>query len=308
MGCLLNPVKDSIILPSLHLLESTLPQLTRKVPLVDAVASLAVGAASGTIKFAYGILPHEPSLRELAQLEVRKDALQTLQLSTLPERWGAQDAIALLTSGLGFAANLLLDITTDPGRKFRNFVETMEIFIAYILHTGIDEEIAEAFASPRIFTNIATVAHIQAKFRQDRRRETAFINNPIKHPSTRDALLKDAQRFLDFSTAAYGVWQIKASAIARPSNVFVLSAVSDKVRSLQQFIASLIHKYRLQRIGKYLGISESDILYLTPPGGGPVIRHLIAVDHTTKSIVLALRGTYSASDLIVDIEATTGTS
>lgn len=56
-------------------------------------------------------------------------------------------------------------------------------------------------------------------------------------------------------------------------------------------------------------ISSDDIKILHVDDGGDmkVLRHFVAVDHTSKSVVLALRGTLSISGALVDIQAMDGT-
>ena len=64
---------------------------------------------------------------------------------------------------------------------------------------------------------------------------------------------------------------------------------------------------RMRRIARFLGISIKDIQYMTPAGGDPnLVGHFVAVDRRSKAVVLAIRGTYSVSDVVTDLDAETG--
>ena len=302
IGLVLHPLRDTVWLPSVKLAQNIAPPALP--PTMDQVASTVVGAACGVVKFTYSVLPHTPSLREISVNEIQKESLQTFD--RLSERFGGRDIIALILTGAGFVSNFLLGIITNPVQKFGVFCDTVKIFFAFLVHVGIDEELAQGFMTPRVVTNMLITARIQASFAQNRREQAAFTNDPIT-AETKWNLLKESERYLRFSTAAYGTFQIYASGTVQVETA--LTTVNDAVLGLQRLVARIIQQLRTRRISKYLDLGQDQILYLSPPGGDfTIVRHFVAVDHDTKSVVLAIRGTYSASDVVTDLDASTSKS
>ena len=73
-------------------------------------------------------------------------------------------------------------------------------------------------------------------------------------------------------------------------------------------ITQTIDYFVAGKIATHLGIPQNQILYLTPVSGSlSNSYHFVAVDLKTESVVLALRGTNSLSELCVDAMASTGT-
>lgn len=64
---------------------------------------------------------------------------------------------------------------------------------------------------------------------------------------------------------------------------------------------------KIGRIAKFLDIDKEDVKYATEPGGDlKLLGHFVAVDHESKSVVLAIRGTHNTSEWITDFDATAG--
>ena len=59
------------------------------------------------------------------------------------------------------------------------------------------------------------------------------------------------------------------------------------------------------RISEHIGVPENDIVLMDVDYDGDVnhLRHFIAVDHANKKVVLAIRGTFSLSEVVVDVAA-----
>lgn len=64
----------------------------------------------------------------------------------------------------------------------------------------------------------------------------------------------------------------------------------------------------LNAIAFHCGISSDDIKIVKVEDGGDMafLRHFVAVDHVSESVVLALRGTLSISGALIDIQAMEG--
>lgn len=65
---------------------------------------------------------------------------------------------------------------------------------------------------------------------------------------------------------------------------------------------------QVDSIAFHCGINADDVRIVSVDDGGDmkVLRHFVAVDHVSKSVVLSLRGTLSISGAIVDIQAMDG--
>ena len=121
---------------------------------------------------------------------------------------------------------------------------------------------------------------------------------------------------MKYSTAAYGAKTISAAdeqQIANGQEVKETNFTGDRGPGLaaQLGITDDISKKYLvdtpiefitrHKISQHVGIRESDMIMFVKPGGSTkVLRHFIAVDHSKKEVILALRGTYSLSELLVD--------
>jgi hypothetical protein len=282
MGLVLHSLRDKLLLPSVKIAQHLAPPLP---PMIDQAASTFVGAACGAVKFTYGVLPHKPSLREISVKDIQKESLQTFD--RLPERFGERDIIPLILAGVGFVSNFFLGLITNPCQKFDTFVDTINVFIAFLIYMGIDKELVQNFVTPRIETNILITARIQAYSAENRREQAAFTNDPIS-AEIKWNLLKESERYLRFSTAAYGTFQTGTLQVET-------ELTTDEI----------VQRRRTRRIAN-LDIPEDQIMYLSPPSGDfATVRHFVAVDHLTKSVVLAIRGIYSASDVVTDIDAST---
>jgi hypothetical protein len=107
-----------------------------------------------------------------------------------------------------------------------------------------------------------------------------------------------------FSTAAYGVAMIDSAEVAQVYNKKLITIPNIKWAS-QTYRKRRISMYTLGKDVTKKGASN-DIVYMTPVGGDfDLLGHFIAVDHRHKTVVLAIRGTYSASGLFIDAAAYT---
>ena len=62
---------------------------------------------------------------------------------------------------------------------------------------------------------------------------------------------------------------------------------------------------QLKAIAFHCNIAPGDIRFLAVDEGGEMscLRHFVAIDRTTRAVVVALRGTLSVSSAIVDMQA-----
>ena len=57
------------------------------------------------------------------------------------------------------------------------------------------------------------------------------------------------------------------------------------------------------RISDHIGVPEEDIVLMDVDYAGDShhLRHFVAIDHANKKVVLAIRGTFSLSEVVVDV-------
>lgn len=142
---------------------------------------------------------------------------------------------------------------------------------------------------------------------------------------------------MKFATAAYGLSTIKAANYQKAAAGFrrsakkrlsiIAEAVTGKKHengnnghpnptlvygnidgetALKYFVDDPIEEENLKQISQHIGVAKEDIvMYVTPGGGMDVLRHFIAVDRTKKAVVLAIRGTFSVSEILVDCDGDT---
>jgi len=85
-----------------------------------------------------------------------------------------------------------------------------------------------------------------------------------------------------------------------------VSAILNPVERAMFYLCGVSQEERLQRIASYLRVKNEDILFMTRPGGDlDLIGHFVAVDHSSKSVVLAIRGTYTITGILRDLDACT---
>ncbi|KAI2507611.1 hypothetical protein MHU86_6798 [Fragilaria crotonensis] len=304
MGTVLHPVRDTFWLPPLRFFNQHIaPIATSALPsTIDHAVGAVVGVTSGAIRFTYGILPHIPSLSEFAVQEIETTSLLTF--NRLPSRDSVSDAISQLFSLFGFVLNSILDLLTNPAQKYSAFLNTIKMFAAFLMRTGITTELSNAIATRNAVTNMMLVARIQGSLDDSRRADVAFRTPPFT-PKEEMHLLQESKRHLQYATAAYGTFQISASDSLPQDHqqqqkgpLMAAGIIDDAMDQLQK-------KFR-RRIAKYLGLAEEDILYMTSPGEElSVIPHFVAIEKATKSLILALRGTNSLTGVFTDIDATT---
>uniref|UniRef100_A0A7S1CXI7 sn-1-specific diacylglycerol lipase n=1 Tax=Cyclophora tenuis TaxID=216820 RepID=A0A7S1CXI7_CYCTE len=307
IGMVMNPVRDHIWSPALGVAQSVVPVVTDKIPFADPVAGTAIRLSTGAVKVAYGILPHSPSVQEGANRTLIADAKTVVPQA----RYGnvlqssVANVVTLILSAAGFSMNACLDLLTSPGDKAVDWAATLVAFGSYLRRTGVSKEMESALLTPRLPDNIRIIATAQTQlgYGDGVRRGNAKEPSPFT-TKQEAAIMTDAQRYMKFATAAYGVFQSMAGNVSSGSKNVI--SVLNPVTRVKAVMDGASLDERRKRTAKYVKISANDVLYLTPAGGNSeLIGHFVAVDHLTKSVVLAIRGTYSVTGAITDVNATT---
>ena len=97
-------------------------------------------------------------------------------------------------------------------------------------------------------------------------------------------------RYIRYATAAYGDQMIRAARLSR----------------LARRTGKLFASTR-ERISQHVNVPEEDIVIMDIDYGGDRqhLHHFVAKDHANKVVVLAIRGTFSIRDIVVDAAAFT---
>jgi len=168
----------------------------------------------------------------------------------------------------------------------------------------LESELLDAFADPNAVENMMIIGRVQHEKNQlgdddSRRARTAMSSLP---PNVDESLVKqiiaDSTRYVRYASAAYGVSMIDS---AESLQVF------GKNLNVIPVIPASSKKARERKISKYVGIKQDNIVSMTKPGGSmDVLGHVLAVDKRKNllsgkgAVVLAIRGTYTLSGLLVD--------
>jgi predicted rRNA methylase YqxC with S4 and FtsJ domains len=98
--------------------------------------------------------------------------------------------------------------------------------------------------------------------------------------------------YMKYACAAYGESMIRAAQIDVQGKIDDRVGLSD-----------------VARIANHIGIPESDMVRVDVSfrGDSKYLRHFVAVDHVNRQVVLAIRGTFNLSEIIVDIGGFTST-
>lgn len=277
------------------LLASSLPLLVSFVPL-----SLATTPQTPTPTWKAPPITDTQSLRQLAVQELENASLESnfpLQVAFSLEADGtsaARNICALILTFVGWLSNASLEAALHPLDLIQKIWGALKL-LPFLYSTGILKDFAILLSMMCIHPEtVKQTATIQAKFANYRRADCA-IQEPILTEEMKRKLLADSKRYFNFSAAAYGISQMLASEVMQPPAIVYEDGIT---LTITQKIA--------RKIADHLGISDNQILYLTPLDA-PLSNsyHFVAIDTHTNSVVLAIRGTYSVSELCDDARACT---
>ena len=239
------------------------------------------------------------SLGEFSDKEIEKASLESVVSSQKESGLEAIDAStrdigALILSCVGWLSNAALEAILHPLELSKTIWRLLK-FLPFVSSTGLLKELMRIlFMICKHPQTLEQTAAIQTRL-ANRRRADCAIQGTITE-SVKQQLLADSKRYFKFATAAYGIPQMLASELLHPT----------KKRTMG--ITQTIDYFVVGKIATHLGIPRNQILYLTPVSGSlSNSYHFVAVDLKTESVVLAIRGTNSLSELCVDAMASTGT-
>ena len=188
-----------------------------------------------------------------------------------------------IASTAGFLSSAATSIIADRA-QFRKSKPTVEALRLFLNKSGIDLELSQSL-NIHLLRNVIVLGRIQRVLaeRSDRR-EITKAKEKISIPSKEEAL-----RYMKYATAAYG------------SNMIAAAEMGARGTFDTRFKAPLTKT----RISEHIGVPEDDIVLADVDYSGDVnnLRHFVAVDHAHKKVVLAIRGTFTLSEILVDVAA-----
>eukprot|EP00537_Pseudo-nitzschia_pungens_P002609 CAMPEP_0172356494 /NCGR_PEP_ID=MMETSP1060-20121228/866_1 /TAXON_ID=37318 /ORGANISM="Pseudo-nitzschia pungens, Strain cf. cingulata" /LENGTH=375 /DNA_ID=CAMNT_0013076627 /DNA_START=518 /DNA_END=1645 /DNA_ORIENTATION=+ len=104
-----------------------------------------------------------------------------------------------------------------------------------------------------------------------------------------NSFLEEAQRYMKYATAVYGKGMINAAEV-----------------NTRGKIHRTIGRATKETISAYIQVPEKDIVRLdvsNRAGTSHHLRHMVAVDHQHKKVVLSLRGTFNLEETVSDLSA-----
>ena len=200
LGKLFHPVREDLLIPLVGQANEIVPGIAKAIPFVDPVAGFALGTTFSLFKFGYSLLPHvDESLQEEASDEVQHemDDLISLVHDEKMKQATPNILVSSLLSAFGFVSNTILDLLTfHQDHKWREWLDAIVKLFAYLIFSGIDKELANAFLNLRAPENGIIIARIESSYETvdtptTRRNKTAFPNMPIQAGAFKE-IIKDS--------------------------------------------------------------------------------------------------------------------
>jgi hypothetical protein len=292
---LLNPVRDFILDPLFAIGTIVLPPILTYLnnKYLEYAVSCMLSTSIYFMKFLYRPIPVE------AHMNLRQTAKQDFMINTkaayhLPKYHPPSDIASAFRGAIAFTLSVSADLVSllVDRTKMVKWMETLTEFKSYLDASGVSNELDESIMKPlysgRLFDNLKILNDIQEQLYMKRQ-------SKIAHTTSLEELkdyVMEGKRMMRFATSAYGTEMIR-SALDREVHVHEFLG-SDEDNQVQNAIAF------------HSGISDiNDICIIEVNDGGDMhlLRHFVAIDHVSQSVVLAIRGTLSVSGALVDMTA-----
>ena len=297
----LNPYRDFILDPLFGIGTILLPPIVvyvhdRYTTYIDHIVSHALSISIFIMKFFYRPIVIEE------HMNLRSTAKQDFMINTkaayhLPKYHPPSDIVSAFRGAIAFVLSVSADIVSlmIDNSKMMKWMETLTELKSYLDASGVSSELDESIIKPlysgRLLDNLKILSDIQTKLYSNRHINIAQITNI---DDLKDSILI-GHRMMRFATSAYGTEMIR-SALDREVTVHEFLGHDDNYQ---------IHKAIAFHSG-IPNVNDIRILEINDGGDMHLLRHFVAIDHISKSIVLAIRGTLSVSGALVDMTAMDG--
>jgi hypothetical protein len=296
---ILNPYRDFILDPLFAIGTIILPAFVVYVhnqqysTYIDNLLSHVLSVSIFMMKFFYRpmIIEEHMNLRSMAKQDFM---INTKAAYHIPKYHPPSDMVSAFRAAIAFVLSVSADVVSlmIDNSKMMKWMETLTELKSYLDASGVSNELNESIIKPlysgRLLDNLKILCDIQTKLYANRHIDIAQTTNIQE---LKDLILI-GHRMMRFATSAYGTEMIR-SALDREVTVHEFLGQDDNYQ---------IHK----AIAFHSGIPNvNDIRVLEINDGGDMhlLRHFVAIDHTSKSVVLAIRGTLSVSGALVDMTA-----
>ena len=221
---------------------------------------------------------------EFLSEEMLREVSPTLSRATRSARQ-LRAGVSRIFSAAGFFSSSTTSLIRDR-EQLQRLKVTVEAFQNFLTSSGIDVELRDAL-NLRLLDNLIILGRVQkAALQGEDIRDTVLLSvQPTDMPSN-----EESYRYMRFSTAAYGAAMIRAAEMD-------VTGKFDPRFTTKEVIKT--------RMSQHVGIPEEDmaVLDVDYDGNSMHLRYFIAVDHVEKKVILAIRGTFSISEIITDVAA-----
>jgi len=234
----------------------------------------------------------EPTTTNTKVVDTNHDATWTSSSWSQIAGRSIRKSVGNAASTSGFLASVITSIWADRA-QFQRSKPLVQAFRNFLSTSGIDLELSTSL-NVHLLRNVVVLSRIQSILdaRKDRREQakvkSRFLwggspNHQINIPSHQEAL-----RFMKYATAVYG-------------NNMIAAAEIDARGKFDTRFSPLTRT----RISEHIDVPEEDIIVVDVDydGDGHYLRHFVAVDHAHQKVVLAIRGTFTVSEIVVDVAA-----
>jgi len=179
--------------------------------------------------------------------------------------------------------------SSTEASPYQRLKPSVDAFRKFLNTTGIDMEISGSLGI-QLLPKLGVLSQIQNALNQryDRRelsRVTSYRINDL--PTAQEAL-----KYMRYATAVYGREMIAAAQIGKPMEAAKKRAEDRTTREC---------------ISEHINVPGEDIVLLDVDYDHETnhnhLRHFVAVEHANRKVVLSIRGTFTLSEIVVDITA-----
>jgi hypothetical protein len=212
---------------------------------------------------------------------------------------------------LGFGTGVVLDLITAVLNKEKISVwfQTVSDLNSYLQQSGIGVEVNNTILQLDFLPNLILLAKAQAASRKVGTQVVPTVDH-----------LDEGYHFMKYATASYGIASIKAALaqtgtteVEAPNfnvgydNANVILPPQNSGRTRPSYITDTPHEIEtLKSISQHIGVPPQDVIMFAKPGGSnDILRHFVAVDRYRKQVILSIRGTFSVSEIVIDVDAET---
>ena len=206
-------------------------------------------------------------------------------------------------SAVGFMVSSFATARSGSFKFQQRIVEPAKELMQFLQTTGVELELSQSL-NRRLMGNLIILNRIQRLIiNQENEKES---HAPRSSLSSSVPPWDKALRYMKFATAAYGKHMIRAAELDATGRLDPQRMISsgEGINMEVDVMAHHIGNLHMQDIHVFdPAIESNDDLELQDVSDVHLLRHFVAVDHSSRKIVLSIRGTFSMSEVMVDVTA-----